>query len=104
MCSAFFPTALRAFLKVAEFYHFAETLDIPSPPRLMLSLILMESLMFSKENIKLYKQALCSQQPLITVEAHTVLVLFHVTLSLTWTDQTHHLHNTSQYTIELYYY
>jgi len=43
MFSAFFPTALRAVLKVTEFYHFAET-DMPSPPRILLSQIIMEPL------------------------------------------------------------
>jgi hypothetical protein len=41
--SAFFPTALRMVLKVTVFYHFDET-DTPLPPRLLLSLIIMETL------------------------------------------------------------
>jgi hypothetical protein len=44
MVSVFFPTALRAVLKVTAFYYFAETLHSPSPPRLMLSLIIIELL------------------------------------------------------------
>jgi hypothetical protein len=42
MFSEFFPTALRTVLKVAVFYHFAETVETPSPPRIMLSLIIMD--------------------------------------------------------------
>jgi hypothetical protein len=49
MFSAFFPTALRAVTKVIAFYHFAEALDKPSPPRLMLSLIIMESLTLAEK-------------------------------------------------------
>jgi hypothetical protein len=43
MFSEFFLTAIRAVLKFTVFCHFSETLDTPSPPRLMLSLIIMES-------------------------------------------------------------
>ena len=44
MFSEIFLSVLRAVLKVTAFYHFAETLDTPSPPRLMLSLIIIELL------------------------------------------------------------
>jgi hypothetical protein len=44
MFSEFFPTALKAALKVTSFYHFAETLDTASIPRFVLSLIIMEPL------------------------------------------------------------
>lgn len=43
----FFPTALRAVLKVSVLTIFAKTIDTPSPPGLMLSLILMESLILT---------------------------------------------------------
>jgi hypothetical protein len=44
MFSEFFPTALRAVLKVTVFIIFAKDIDTPSPPRLVLYLIIIESL------------------------------------------------------------
>ena len=40
--SEFFPKALRAVLKVS-IYHFAEILDTPLPPRLVLFLVILEA-------------------------------------------------------------
>jgi hypothetical protein len=44
MFLVFFPTVLRAVLKITASYHFAETLNTPLPSGLVLSLIIIESL------------------------------------------------------------
>ena len=44
MFSEFFPTALRAVLKVTALYHFAETLATTLTPEFVMSPIIMRSL------------------------------------------------------------
>jgi hypothetical protein len=48
MFSEFFPTDLRAVLKVTTFYHSAETLGASLSPGLILFLIIMESLILAE--------------------------------------------------------
>lgn len=68
--SAFFPTVLRAVLKVTSFYHFAEK-DTPSPPGLRLSLILMESGHSSREKyVNMYIIIQTSLTPTATINTH----------------------------------
>jgi hypothetical protein len=43
MFSEFIPKALSSVLKITLLYRFVETLDTPLRPRLLLSLIIMES-------------------------------------------------------------
>jgi len=73
MFSEFIPTALRTVLKV---YHFPETLDTPLPPRLMLALIIIETLTWQrryslkKEHENMYIIRQTSLISTVTINTH----------------------------------
>ena len=77
MFSEFFPTALRAVLKVTVFYHFAETLATPSDyhgvisldRRIYIYICYIMSIIYIC--IHTYKQASHPQQSSALVEVHT---------------------------------
>lgn len=78
MVSVFFPTALRSVLKVTAFYHFAETSDIPLPPRHAVINCGREDIpqrRSMKIHTLLYKQTLFPQQPSTLMEAHTLMTV-----------------------------
>jgi hypothetical protein len=53
MFSEFFPTALKAVLKVISFTIFAKDIDTSSSPGLVLSLIIIESLALAERNFQI---------------------------------------------------
>jgi hypothetical protein len=76
--------SLKECPNIPSIYHFAETLSTPSPPGLLLSLIIMEALRLMGHSLKedckicifLYKKAKCPWHTSTLVEVHMLLALF----------------------------